>query len=101
EHGQRPLPADLRESGAHSATSLPGLNPPIPRSDRVLELAEALRDLARSFAAQLMTGRAAVGIDDLANPLALAFDGLRNAVAFGAGAGEVTLGRQLEQGEPV
>ena len=35
---------------------------------------QALGNLARGLVAHLMTARAAVGVDDLANPLALAPD---------------------------
>ncbi len=48
-----------------------------------------------------MTAGAAVGIDDLADPLALASDVFGDAVALGPRAGEITLGRHLHQGVPV
>ena len=76
--------ADLREAGAHAAAGLSGLDAAIPGGRRVLERAEALRDLARRLVAHLMAAGAAVGVDDVANPLALALDVRRDAVALSA-----------------
>ena len=90
------------EAGAHLGARLAGLNAAIPRGARVMNLAEdALGNLARGLVAHLMTASAAVGVDDLANPLALALDGGRNTVPVVPRAGEIALGRHLHQREPV
>ena len=103
EHRQRALPADLGKLGVHPGASLSRLNPPIPSRFRRLERAEGLGNFARRLVAQLMTARAAVGVHDVANPLALALHRRRNPVAPGRWprAGEVTLGRHLKQREPI
>ena len=81
--------------------SLSGLNPPIPGGDGCRERAERCGDLARRLVAQLMAAGAAVGVDDIADPLALALDVRRNAVASGACAGKIALRRQLKQRQPI
>ena len=99
---ERACAADLREPRAHAAAGLSGLDAAIPRHLRVLELAEdARRNRARRRAAHLMAAGAAVGVDDVANPLALALDVRRDAVALVTGAGEIALRRHLQQREPV
>ena len=101
-HRQRALAANLREAGTHPGARLAGLNPAIPRGSRVRGLTEdALWNLARGLVAHLMTASAAVRVDDLANPLALALDVWRNTVPGRPRAGEITLGRHLQQREPV
>ena len=101
-HRERAGAAHLREAGAHAAAGLAGLDAAIPRHLRVLELAEDARgNRARGRATQLVAAGAAVGVDDVADPLALALDVRRDAVALVTGAGEIALGRQLQQREPV
>src|SRR4029077_3367428 len=101
-HRQRALTANLVEAGAHPGARLAGLNAAIPRGFRVMDLAEdALGNFARGLVAHLMTARAAVRVDDLANPLALALDVRSDSVSARPGAGEIALGRHLQQREPV
>src|SRR5262249_16802281 len=100
-HRERPRAPDLREARAHTTARLAGLDPAVPGERRRVEPAETRRDLARRLVAQLMAARAAVGVDDLAYPLALALDVRRNAVAGRPGAGEVALRWQLQQREPI
>jgi len=101
-HRQHALAADLIETGTHPAARLAGLNPEVPRGFRVCGLTEdALWNLARGLVAHLMTAGAAVRVDDVANPLALALDAGSNPVARRPGAGEIAFGRHLQQREPV
>ena len=71
-HRQRTRAADLREASAHAAAGLAGLDAAIPRGAWSVERAEVLGDLARRLVAHLMAAGAAVGVDDVANPFALA-----------------------------
>ena len=48
-----------------------------------------------------MTARAAIRVDHLADPFALALDVRRNAIACRAGAGEVALRRHVHEREPI
>ena len=101
-HRQRALTANLVEAGTHPAARLAGLNPEVPRGFRVCGLTEdTLRNLARGFVAHLMTAGAAVRVDDIANPLALALDAGSNPVPRRPRAREIALGRHLQQREPV
>src|SRR5204863_8099980 len=101
-HRERARPADLRETGAHAAAGLAGLNAAIPRHLRILELAEDARgNRARRRSTELVAARAAVGVDDVPDPLALALDFRRDAVALVTGAGEIALRWQLQHREPV
>src|SRR4029453_9249897 len=100
-HGPGALPTHLGEPGVHAAAGLTGLNPPLPRRGRGLELAQVLGNLARRRTAHLVAARATVGVHDVANPLALTLHGRRDAVAARPRAGEVALRRQLKQSEPV
>src|SRR5207244_2749889 len=78
-----------------------GLNALVPRGFRIARPGKHLRNRARRLAAHLMAARAAVGVDDVADPLALALDVGRDAVALFAGAGEIALRRHLHQRVPV
>ena len=101
-HRERAGAAHLREAGAHAAAGLAGLDAAIPRHLRILELAEDARgNRARRGPAHLMAARAAVGVDDVADPVALGLHVGRDAVALVTGAGEIALRRQLQQREPV
>src|SRR5207302_5036725 len=96
------LTANLREAGTHPVTRLAGLNPAIPRGLRVRDGTEdTLWNFARGLIAHLMAASAAVRVDDLANPLALALNAGSNPVPVRPGTGEIALGRHLKQREPV
>src|SRR5205823_173795 len=96
-HRQRARAAYLVEAGTHPAAGLSGLNPPIPRGFRVLSLAEnTLGNFARGLVAHLMTAGAAIRVDDIANPFALASDAGSDTVSAGPRAGEIALGRYLQ-----
>ncbi len=84
----------------HGATTRSGLEPPCPRLDRAREPAQTLGHLAGCLVADLVTVTAAVQLDGV-EPLFLALEGDRHAVAFGARAGEKAPVRDLEHGEPV
>ena len=101
KHGQRALAPHLSDSGAHGPAGLSRLDATIPGIDRLGEGAEALRDLTGRLVAKLVAARAPVGVDDVADPLALALDGGRDAVAAGACTGEVTRRRHLQERQPV
>src|SRR4030095_13971319 len=89
--------ADLREASAHPGTRLSGLNAPVPRVFGTREGAERFRYFTRCAAAQLVTAGAAVRVNDLADPLALALHAFRNPVARRSCAGELVCARQLKE----
>jgi hypothetical protein len=65
----------LIKARTHSAACLTSFDTEVPSAFRIRSLAQdALRDLARSLVAHLMAARAAVGVNNGADPLALAFD---------------------------
>ena len=97
QRARRAEPAEIRR---HLQHRLAGLDAPLPGVGRRRELAERLRDRARRLVAELMTRVAAVGLDHV-EPLGLALEGGRDAVAVGSGAGEVALVRHLEHRVPV
>src|SRR6185369_16245185 len=95
-HRQRALTANLVKAGTHTAARLAGLNPKVPRGFRVCGLTEdTLWNLARGLVAHLMTAGAAVRVDDVANPLALALDAGSNPVPRRPRAREITFGWHL------
>ncbi len=75
-HRQRALAAHLREAVAHPGARLARLDAAIPRGGAGVEHAKALRNFARRLVAERMAASAAVGVDDVANPLALALASL-------------------------
>ncbi len=100
-HPECALTADLREARAHTAARLAGLNPLIPRALRIwCGIEDALGNAPRGGTAHLMAPGAAVGVDDLSDPFALAPDARSNAVAFLARARKIAHRRHLHQGEP-
>ena len=100
EHGQCAVFAQRVEAAGHLRARLTRLNSPIPRFRRTVERAELFRNLTRAFGAELVTRRAAAGLQSL-NPVRLALDVRRNAVAAWRVAGELALLRHANQGEPV
>ena len=99
-HGQRARLAGLVEAVDHAGAGLPGLQPALPCRRRIVERAQRLGDFARGLVAHLVAAGAAVGVDDVADPLALAPDRRRDPVAGRAGAREVALRRHPQQRQP-
>ena len=100
EHRQRAVLAHRVEAAGHLRAGLSGLDAPIPRLRRTVERAERLRDLARPLGAELVTRGAAAGLQPL-NPVGLALDVRRDAVAAGPVPGNSLLSGHADQGEPV
>ena len=100
EHLKRALAAEAVQRVAHLAARLSRLHAPVPRLDRGGEAPERGGDLARPLAAELVA-RPARPVLDHAQPLRLMRQRRRDAVPLIAGAGELALGRYLEQREPV
>ena len=74
----------------HAAARRPGLDAPRPGGDRGIEMAERLGDVARRVIADLVAIAAAVGLDRV-EILILGLEPHGDAVAVGAGAGELAL----------
>ncbi len=102
-HRQRALAANLVEAGSSSRRppGRPESGDPTRLSSPSRLTEDALGNLARGLVAHLMTAGAAVRVDDLANPFALALDAGRNTVPARPRAREIALGRHLQQREPV
>ena len=100
EHRQRAVLAHRVEAAGHLRAGLSRLNAPLPGLRRTVERAERLRDLARPFGAELVTRGAAARLQ-AANPVGLALDVRRDAVAARRVAGELALLRHADQREPV
>src|SRR4029077_802713 len=100
KEAQRALSIEPADIVDHVRARLPDLYARLPGIDGALEMAERRRHRAGRRFAQLLTGVAAVGLDDV-EPLALGFQGLGDAVALGAGAGELARRRNLQQRIPV
>jgi hypothetical protein len=95
-----PLSPQLREPTDHRRSRLPGLHAAHPGLSWSREIREKRRNRARVFVAELMAGFAAIGLDEV-NPLVLAFDVGRDAVASWSRAGKFTSFGHLEKGIPV
>src|SRR6516225_11957296 len=100
EHCDRAILAQCVEAAGHLLAGLPGLNATLPRLGRTVERAEGLRDLARSFRAELVTRRAATGFQTL-NIVGLTLDARGDAVAARRVARELALLGHVDQREPV
>jgi hypothetical protein len=83
----------------HLHLRLPGHDAPRPRFFR-LHVGEILRDRARRLVAELVAGVAAIGLDHI-EPLRLASDVGRHAVALRPGARKLALVRHLQHRIPV
>ena len=88
------------EPGNHVAPGLAGLDAAVPGLHERVELAELGRNLARGLVPEPVTGGASAGFQ-AAQPCGLVGHARRDAVAVGAGAGELVVTRHLEQGVPV
>ena len=84
----------------HLGHGLSGLDAPLPGLDRCFEMAELLWNRPGRLVAELMAGVAAVGLDDV-QPLGLALQGFRHAVAVRSRARELAFLRDLEHRVPV
>ena len=100
EIAQRALGVDLADVAHHGLGGGPDLDAVAPGLERGLELAERRRDRAGRLVAELVAGIAAVGLER-GQPLALALEADRHAVAARSGAGEQALVRNLEHRVPV
>jgi hypothetical protein len=100
QHRQRPAPAKIADLGQHVGAVLPGLHSALPRCRGGIERAEARRNLAGRKGAHQVTPETALGAQPH-HPLRLTLHVFGDAVALGAGAGELVRGGHLEHGPPV
>ena len=100
EHLERAAAPHPVQPVRHRAAGLTRLDAPVPGRDHRVELAQLGRDLARRQVAEGMAGGAAARLHG-PHPLRLAPHVGRDAIAVGAGAGELVPARNLEEREPV
>ena len=91
---------ELVGAGHHVAACLSRQDPPLPRGLRRLDRVERLGDLPRRLVSELMTGPAASRLE-VPQPLRLAADLRRDAVAGRPAARELALVGHAQQREPV
>ncbi len=87
-------------SADHIAAGRAGLQAARPCGKRRIEVAQRLRNITRGIIADLVAIAATVGFDRI-EPQVLALEGDRNAVAVGAGAGELAPVRHPDHRGPI